>query len=471
MKRILMKKNVWKGAGIGVLIILLSMFVMYLGLARYYADGFSYGTWINGVYCTGRSVADINEELLKQKDYSGLTITDCDGKSYVVSAEEINYQLDYEEVLNRYLERQNPYLWIDNLIAGHGAHQIEPVLTYDKNAYEEIIGGFPFLPEEDEQERRVIILKGNMGYYLVDERSHVLNAEKTRAAMQAALEEGREALDLEAAGFYEDLPLTKEQEQELALWEKLERYQDCGIVYVLGEEKVPVDSGVVCDWLMLDENGQCMLDENGNLITDEQKVYEFVEQLAEDYDTVGISRQFHATRGEVVTVEGGIYGNKIDREAEKEYLIEAFLNESREEHEPVYKQKAWKQGKDDIGNTYIEVDMTEQMLYYYVDGKLEIETPVVTGNISAHRGTPSGTNYVYSKQRDRILRGEDYASPVKYWMPVYRAVGIHDSSWRSSYGGNIYKTDGSHGCINTPLKEVSRLYEMVEIGTPCVMFY
>lgn len=466
-----MKKAVWKGISIGALIILLSVLVMYLGLARYYADGFSYGTWINGVYCTGKSVSAINEELLKQRDYNGLTITDSDGKSYVVSAEAIHYRADYEQVLKKYLERQNPYLWIDNLIAGHGKHRIEPLQTYDQEAYEKTLRSLPFLRGEGEQERRVMVLKGNMGYYLVNERNHVLNVERTKEAIRSAILEERETLDLEQEGLYEDLPLTVEQEQELALWEKLESYQDCGIVYVLGEERVPVDSGVVCDWVALDENGKCMLDDRGELITDEEKIGEFVERLAEEYDTVGKSRQFQATRGDIVTVEGGIYGNQIDREAEKEYLTAAFYERRREEHEPAYTQMARRQGKDDIGDTYIEVDMTNQMLYYYVDGKLEIETPVVTGNTSLHRGTPSGTNYVYSKQRDRILRGEDYASPVKYWMPVYRAIGIHDSSWRRTYGGTIYKTDGSHGCINTPLKEVTKLYEMVELGTPCIMFY
>ena len=115
--------------------------------------------------------------------------------------------------------------------------------------------------------------------------------------------------------------------------------------------------------------------------------------------------------------------------------------------------------------------MTNQMMYYYEKGELIIQTPVVTGNTRLRRGTPTGTNYVYNKQRNRVLRGADYASPVKYWIPVKGAVGIHDASWRSEYGGEIYKSNGSHGCINTPLEEVSKLYDMVEIGTPCVMFY
>lgn len=289
--------------------------------------------------------------------------------------------------------------------------------------------------------------------------------------IQAAFEGFETQLDLEKAGCYENLPMTEEMEQELLLWEKLEAYQNCGIVYQFGEESYPVDSSVVCDFAMTDEEGNFVLDENGDLCTDEEKVYDFVDRLADEYDTVGGVRQFQATRGEIVTVEGGIYGNKIDRKAEKEYLLQAFSEHRKEVHTPSYTQMARRQGKDDIGDTYIEVDMTNQMMYYYEEGQLKIETPVVTGNTSLRRGTPEGTNYVYNKQRNRVLRGEDYESPVKYWIPVKGAIGIHDASWRSTYGGEIYKTNGSHGCINTPLDKVSELYEMVEIGTPCVMFY
>ena len=86
-------------------------------------------------------------------------------------------------------------------------------------------------------------------------------------------------------------------------------------------------------------------------------------------------------------------------------------------------------------------------------------------------GTPAGVNYVNNKQRNRVLRGEGYASPVKYWVPVKGAIGIHDANWRSEFGGEIYKTNGSHGCINTPTEIMSQLYDAVEIGTPVIMFY
>lgn len=466
-----MRKSVLKGSLIGGLIILLSLISMYLGLAYYYADGFSYNTWINGIYCTGKSVNEVNDELLKQYDYAGLTITDSDGKSYTIPAEAVNLTFDFNEVLELYLEKQNPVLWIDNLLGEAGEKRLEPKTVYDKEAYDKIVNGFSFMHGKADEERIVKVLKGEQGYYLVDERTHVLNQQKTREQIKEAFESFTDTLDLERAGCYEDLVLTPEMKEELALWEKLSVYQDCGIVYRFGDETYAVDAKVVCDFIKTDEEGNFLYDEWGNLCTDEEKVYAFVDWLADEYDTVGKARQFHATRGEIVTVEGGIYGNKIDRKAEKEYLLEAFLDKRREEHEPVYEQMALKQGKDDIGDTYIEVDMTEQMMYFYENGEQKIATPVVTGNTGLRRGTPQGTNYVYSKERNRVLRGPGYASPVKYWMPVKGGVGIHDSSWRSKYGGTIYKTDGSHGCINTPLDEVVKLYDMVEIGTPCVMFY
>ena len=465
------RRFVLKGIAIAGSIILLSTAAMYLGLARYYAGGFSYETWINGIYCTGKSINEVNDELLKQCYYTGLTIIASDGKSYTVPADQVNLSFDFSEALNLYLERQNPYLWIDNLIGDASDKKLEPAMLYDTDAFERLIDSFSLFDGKSDAGRRLEITKGEAGYYLLDERRHILNESKTRKAIKDAFEGREPFLDLAEAGCYEDFPLTAQMERDIALWEKLKIYQDCGIVYQFGEESVPIDGSIVCDFLMLDENGDFVLDDSGELCTDEEKVYAFVDRLCDEYDTVGKARQFKATRGDIVTVEGGTYGNLIDREAEKEYLLTAFLSHKKEVHVPVYTQMALQQGKDDIGDTYIEVDMTGQMLYYYQNGELKIETPVVTGNTSLRRGTPSGTNFVYNKERNRILRGADYASPVKYWIPVKGAIGIHDASWRSKYGGEIYKTNGSHGCINTPFNEVSKLYDMVEIGTPCVMFY
>ena len=114
--------------------------------------------------------------------------------------------------------------------------------------------------------------------------------------------------------------------------------------------------------------------------------------------------------------------------------------------------------------------MTDQKLYYYEEGVCLLATDIVTGNTGRRMGTPEGVNYVYSKQKNRVLRGPGYAAPVSFWMPVKGNIGIHDATWRSEFGGEIYKTNGSHGCINIPYDKMVELYEMVEVGTPVIMF-
>jgi lipoprotein-anchoring transpeptidase ErfK/SrfK len=138
---------------------------------------------------------------------------------------------------------------------------------------------------------------------------------------------------------------------------------------------------------------------------------------------------------------------------------------------PAYTREAYNRSCAGVGDTYIEVDMGIQKLYYYEAGELKLETDIVTGNVRKKMNTPEGVNYVYSKQKNRILRGEGYTSPVSFWMPVKGAVGIHDASWRDEFGGDIYKSNGSHGCINLPSDVMAELYDMVEVGTPVVMFY
>ncbi|MBQ9024625.1 MAG: DUF5011 domain-containing protein [Bacilli bacterium] len=120
-------------------------------------------------------------------------------------------------------------------------------------------------------------------------------------------------------------------------------------------------------------------------------------------------------------------------------------------------------------NPYISVSISNQTLYYYEYGELVLTSPVVTG---INNGTPTGTFRVLNKARSVTLKGEDYESFVNYWIAFKgSSYGLHDASWRSSFGGNIYKYNGSHGCVNMPYYKVQQLYNMVEIGTPVYISY
>lgn len=466
-----MKKRTVKHLAVMLAIITISLMGTYVGLAVYYHNAFAYGTWINGVYCTGKSIQEVNDELVKDFTYEGLRVYDKDGNVFIIPAEQISYQFDFGRALEIYQKQQNSWMWIDSMIHEHIA-DLTPVVSYDSGKFEACFAELPFsLDKVPDEERRLEIVKTSRGYELVNERTEVLNLEEAKDVILAAVEESKEEISLVEAGCYHDLELTDQMRDTLVLWEKLNAFQQCGIVYQMGEEKIPLDASIISEWIALDEAGDFLLDEVGQFQLREGAIEEFVAELAAEYDTVGASRQFHATRGEIVTVEGGLYGNQIDQKAEIAYLTTAFQERRTEVHEPAYLQEAWKQGKEDIGSTYIEVDMGEQKMYYYVDGVLKIETPIVTGNTSRRMGTPSGVNFVYLKQKNRILRGANYASHVDFWMPVKGNIGIHDAAWRNKFGGEIFKTDGSHGCVNTPREAMEQLYDMAQVGTPVVMFY
>ena len=118
-------------------------------------------------------------------------------------------------------------------------------------------------------------------------------------------------------------------------------------------------------------------------------------------------------------------------------------------------------------NCKIVINIEEQKLRYYVKGKVVFETDIVSGQ---NGRTPKGTYSILNKARNVTLVGEDYETVVRYWMPfIGRNYGIHDASWRSRFGGTIYKYNGSHGCVNVSSKAAAELYNMVEVGTPVII--
>ena len=59
---------------------------------------------------------------------------------------------------------------------------------------------------------------------------------------------------------------------------------------------------------------------------------------------------------------------------------------------------------------------------------------------------------------------------MTYWMPFAGNVGIHDASWRSEFGGNLYLWEGSHGCVNVPYDKAAGIYANIEVGMPVVVY-
>ena len=104
------------------------------------------------------------------------------------------------------------------------------------------------------------------------------------------------------------------------------------------------------------------------------------------------------------------------------------------------------------GLTYIDISIEKQRVILFENGRKVMESACVTGTPNRERATHYGSFRINYKQRNRILRGSQklYEAFVSYWMPFDGGIGLHDATWRGSFGGNIYKSNGSHGCINLP---------------------
>lgn len=469
-----------------ILLLVLLCAAGYLGIAFYYMDGFSFGTWINGVYCTGKSVEEVNAELAKQEFRADLEViypilggeelVEAERKSSHFVLDGLVVEADYTRSLQQLLQRQRPLLWMRNLFLPAGGYELAPdiILTEDGEALfeEQFLADRTVLAECNRESCIRLEKDEEDGFRLYDGKKNRLDAGKALQECIVAIKHGEESILLSSACYYSEEADAAEKEQE-TVYQKLQEYLDFTIVYDMGAEQVRFDKKALTELLAANEGKEFVFLRNdmGEFYWDEEKVAAAIDKLADHYDTYGKPRQFTMTGGGVITLEKGNYGTQLDRKTEVKWLTEALAERKNETHTPSYLREAYARGENDIGDTYVEVNMTKQQLWFYLNGKVEIETPIVTGNMMRHRDTPEGVYYVYGKQKNRILRGPGYASHVNYWMPVKGGVGLHDALWRDEFGGDIYKKEGSHGCINLPLEAAEELYGLVEIGVPVVMYY
>ena len=195
----------------------------------------------------------------------------------------------------------------------------------------------------------------------------------------------------------------------------------------------------------------------------------YVKSLASKYNTAYKKRSFATSYGQNVEVSG-FYGWRINQSEETRELMGILEAGESVTREPVYLQTAASHDVPDYGSTYAEVNLTAQHLIFYKDGQKVMESDFVSGNVSRGHTTPPGIFSITYKQRDAVLKGEGYASPVKFWMPFNGGIGFHDASWRSSFGGSIYKSGGSHGCVNMPYDKAKELFENVYAGMPVICY-
>ncbi len=244
--------------------------------------------------------------------------------------------------------------------------------------------------------------------------------------------------------------------------ESMNRYVGTKITYKFGDRSETLSGNEIHNWLTV----------NGTSVgVSEAKAAEYVKNLASAYNTAYKPKTLKTSYGKNVTITTGSYGWKIDQTKETAALVSLIKNGEQTSREPEYSQKAASRSGNDYGNTYVEINLTAQHLYFYVDGKLLVQSDFVSGNAAKGWSTPAGAYALTYKQRNATLKGQGYATPVSYWMPFNGGIGLHDANWRKTFGGTIYKNKGSHGCINLPPAVAKTIYENISAGDPVLCYH
>ena len=449
---------------ITLIIILLLLTAGVYGYGVYYfTEHFLPGSMVNGFNCSYMTVSQ-SEELLTQKVGAYvLTIDTRNNGQESITAKQAGLSYDSDGSVDKLIRNQDRFTWF-LAFNQHRNYEVSSSIKYDEQKTEAAISELKCMQQENMTEPSDAHIEEKDDKFVIvpEQEGTALKPEKTSQDIIDALVTGRTPVDLETDGCYKEPKVYQSDETLTKNCDLINKLTDVVITYDFDDCTETVDRDMIKNWLTTDENGLYTLDK--------KQIEAYISELAAKYDTVGTERTFNTYDGREITVSGGNYGWQIDQKAELKELTELIKNGETQVREPVYSHEGLVRKTNDIGYTYIEIDLTAQRMVFYKDGQLLVDTPVVTGCVRKGHSTPTGCFALDAMRSPAVLKGPGYASPVTYWMPFSGGVGIHDASWRSQYGGQIYITNGSHGCVNTPKDKAAIIYNNISVGVPIIVY-
>ncbi len=429
-----------------------------------FADStFAARTYVNGIELDGYTAAAAKEYL--EGEFSRnftMTIKFRNGTTETIKGSDFSYKLSAPNNLETILASQSGQT--QGAAGGYTGDGMSA--TFDEVALRNVLSNLNSVKNAKKTENAYITTE--KPYKIVPEvQGNSYNMDKLLNVVKSSLNSGLQSIDL---GNYDVLDTITVRSNDLQ--ETLSRLNQVGdmsvTLNVLGHKET-VDSSRIMDWMTGVENGKLTLDQS--------KVAAYVAEIANRYDDAGNTQTFHSASGKDV-VMSTTYGVHINQAATVTALTDAVAGLQTTEIEPVYTCKPVRYDMPQFGDTFAEVDLTLQHVYFYQDKQCVWDSDCVSGLATdPERATPTGVFSLTYKQKDKVLRGKlvngkySYESPVSYWMPFNGGIGFHDATWRSKFGGTIYQSSGSHGCINLPKDKAAALYNLINKGTIVVVHY
>lgn len=475
------KKNNWYSnhkkpvliCGIVVLVLL----VVYLAGMLYYNDKFLNGTMVNGSDVGGMTLQKANDQLSKKVNGQSLKLIFNDGQSEVLQSAQLGVSYNKDNSLNQLMKNQNKWAWFIGFFKNEKNILTDLIQISDENLTNGI-ASMEHAKEENQIAPTDAYIQYKDGSFSIIEETlgSKFNIEELVKNIKVALSEGKQQLDVTKANGYVKPQVYKDDQDLNNQLKAANEYCLSTITYTTPKGKeIALDGSTLITWLSKQDDGSYTKDES----VFKEKLTAFVKELASQYNSIGATRTFTGKDGQSHTVSGGTYGFRVSTDSEVSALLK-IINENKSENNRIPEHTGQLPSGENggIGTTYLEINITKQHLWFVKDGSVVLESDFVSGKESdSTRLTPSGTYYIYNKERNRVLRGTkqpngkyEYESPVSYWMPFNKGIGLHDASWRSTFGGDVYINSGSHGCINLPTGFAGSLYSQIYVNLPVVVY-
>ena len=475
------KKNNWYSnhkkpvliCGIVVLVLL----IVYLAGMLYYNDKFLNGTMVNGSDVGGMTLQKANDQLSKKVNGQSLKLIFNDGQSEVLQSAQLGVSYNKDNSLNQLMKNQNKWAWFIGFFKNEKNTLTDLIQISDENLTNGI-ASMEHAKEENQIAPTDAYIQYKDGSFSIIEETlgSKFNIEELVKNIKVALSEGKQQLDVTKANGYVKPQVYKDDQDLNNQLKAANEYCLSAITYTTPKGKeIALDGSTLITWLSKQDDGSYTKDES----VFKEKLTAFVKELASQYNSIGATRTFTGKDGQSHTVSGGPYGFRVSTDSEVSALLK-MINENKSENNRIPEHTGQLPSGENggLGTTYLEINITKQHLWFVKDGSVVLESDFVSGKESdPTRLTPSGTYYIYNKERNRVLRGTkqpngkyEYESPVSYWMPFNKGIGLHDASWRSTFGRDIYINSGSHGCINLPTGFAGSLYSQIYVNLPVVVY-
>ena len=432
------------------------------------------GTKINGKDYSLKSPYYVDNEIYESGSDFILEIKFRNGSEYIKGTD-IALQFDYLRNLQNIKANQNPFLFLGGF--GQDEFTVHKEISFNEEMLDYVLDNMDELQPENmkEPQNPVIYIDENdeVKARIDDYGTVIMDVDSLRSVIKAAIMDGTKIIDVDEMGYYKKPQYSVDCEQVQRCIEECSEIAGLNISYIYGDTEVQYTHEELFNTIKITKEYLTSVSK--------EKVGTMVENFSKEHDTYGTTRTFKTKSGKKITTESSTYGWELDVETETDNMFNDIIARTNVSRTPEFLHTAYcydvsydvdgnADKVDDIGSFYAEVDLTNQHMYLIEDGKVILESDVVTGCTNLGRGTPTGLYYIAYRQSPAVLKGEDYETDVTFWMPFNGGIGFHDATWRGSFGGSIYVYSGSHGCVNMPYYSARDLFYLVDEGMPVIVY-